>query len=367
MPREHAVRPESVVGMRDIARRLGVSVGTVDRGLNDKPGIKADTRARVLATAETLGYKPNLAARYLRCRQKLQISAHLPERASFFWETLRDGLREAAAPFSPSLGLEFCAYDEARDPESVRPLRGLNRVSSGLIVGPGDPAKVAQRLDDIRRRNIPAVYVGGDSADARIPSVAVDHVSSGALAGELLGRFVPGGGQVAVVTCAAGTRAHAEHMRGFEASLSKFGARLQLATVVERHVDERETQRRVRDLLRAHPGLQGLYVSARESVPVLQAVREEGRLAGLAVVTGDLCPELFDWIRDGVIAATIYQRPLTQAHVAFQLLYQYLQTRVPPTPHRQVVAPYAVMSSNLHIVRQRLDIARAASPGHEQD
>jgi len=102
-------------------------------------------------------------------------------------------------------------------------------------------------------------------------------------------------------------------------------------------------------------------------VSVLQAARREGRLAGLAVVTGDLRPELFDWIRDGVIAATIYQRPLTHAHVAFQLLYQYLQTRVPPTPHRQFVAPYAVMSSNLHTVRQRLDIARAASPGHEQD
>jgi LacI family transcriptional regulator len=367
MPREQDARPESVVVMRDIARRLGVSVGTVDRGLNDKPGIKPDTRARVLATAETLGYKPNLAARYLRCRQQLQIAAHLPERASFFWETLRDGLREAAAPFAPSLGLEFRTDEEGRDPESGRSLHGLNRVSSGLIVGPGDPATVASWLEDIRGRNIPAVIVGSDSVDARIPSVAVDHVSVGALAGELLGRFVPGGGQVAIVAGAAGTRAHTEHLRGFESSLSMFGARLSQAAVVEQHVDERETHRRIQDLLRAHPRLQGLYISARESVPVLESARQEGRLAGLAVVTSDLCPELFDWIRDGVVAATVYQRPLTQAHVAFQLLYQYVQTRVPPTPHRQVVAPYAVMSSNLQIVRQRLDIARAASLGHEQD
>jgi LacI family transcriptional regulator len=367
MPREHDVRPEPVVGMRDIARRLGVSVGTVDRGLHDKPGIKPDTRARVLATAETLGYRPNLAARYLRCRQRLQISVHLPERASFFWETLRDGLREAAAPFAPSLGLEFRTYDDARASESALRLRGLNRVSSGLIIGPGDSATAALRLDDVRRRSIPAVYVGADGGDPRIPSVSVDHFSSGALAGELLGRFVPGGGQVAIVASAVATRAHAEHLRGFESSLSMFGARLQLAAVVGRHVDERETHRRIQDMLRAYPRLKGLYVSASECLPVLQTVREEGRLAALAVVTSELCPDLFDWLRQGIVAATIYQRPLTQAHVAFQLLYRYLQTRVPPTPHRQVVAPYAVMSSNLHIVRQRLDVARAASLVHGQD
>ena len=61
----------------------------------------------------------------------------------------------------------------------------------------------------------------------------------------------------------------------------------------------------------------------------------------------------------------MYQRPLTQGQIAIQLLYRYLQTRMLPTPLRQVVAPYAVMSSNLEIVLQRLDIARAASFSYE--
>jgi hypothetical protein len=65
------------------------------------------------------------------------------------------------------------------------------------------------------------------------------------------------------------------------------------------------------------------------------------------------------------VAATIYQRPLTQGHAAFQLLYRYLQTRTLPTPPRQVIAPYAVMSSNLQIVLQRLDIARAEPRAHD--
>jgi ABC-type sugar transport system substrate-binding protein len=84
------------------------------------------------------------------------------------------------------------------------------------------------------------------------------------------------------------------------------------------------------------------------------------------VVATDLSPELLPWIRSGKVAATMYHRPLTQGQIAVQLLYRYVQTRLPPTPLRQVVAPYAVMSSNLDVVLQRLAIARTASLAHER-
>ena len=50
--------PEPAVGIKDIARALGVSTGTVDRALHGKPEVSAATRARVLGMAESLGYRP---------------------------------------------------------------------------------------------------------------------------------------------------------------------------------------------------------------------------------------------------------------------------------------------------------------------
>ena len=70
--------PHQPVGIKDIARALGISTGTVDRALHGKPEVNALTRARVLSMAESLGYQPNLAARYLRSRKQLRISVHLP-------------------------------------------------------------------------------------------------------------------------------------------------------------------------------------------------------------------------------------------------------------------------------------------------
>ena len=106
--------PQQQVGIKDIARALGISTGTVDRALHAKPEVNAMTRARVLSMAESLGYRPNLAARYLKSRKQLRISVHLPRQIALFWDSLREGIREAAAPFAPALQVEFRSYPEPR-------------------------------------------------------------------------------------------------------------------------------------------------------------------------------------------------------------------------------------------------------------
>src|ERR1051326_9160238 len=81
------------VRIKDIARALGVSTGTVDRALHAKPGINPMTRARVLRMAESLGYRPNLAARYLKSRKHLRISVHLPQENARLRDSVRGGNR----------------------------------------------------------------------------------------------------------------------------------------------------------------------------------------------------------------------------------------------------------------------------------
>lgn len=84
-------------GIKDIARLLRVSIGTVDRALHNRPGISEATKARVLRTAEQLGYRPNLIAQSLKLNRRLSIAAILPKHISYFFDPLRAGVRAAAA------------------------------------------------------------------------------------------------------------------------------------------------------------------------------------------------------------------------------------------------------------------------------
>jgi LacI family transcriptional regulator len=108
-------------------------------------------------------------------------------------------------------------------------------------------------------------------------------------------------------------------------------------------------------VLRAHPDLKGIYISTVNSLPVLRAAEQEGRLDGLTVVTTDLFPELVSWIRAGKVAATVYQRPLSQGRLALQALYQFLLNGTQPPPRLRAV-PYLVMRSNLDLMLERLPV-----------
>lgn len=55
-----------MTGIRALADRLNISIGTVSRALNDKPGVNPETRERVLKMAQETGYVANAAGRNLR-------------------------------------------------------------------------------------------------------------------------------------------------------------------------------------------------------------------------------------------------------------------------------------------------------------
>jgi LacI family transcriptional regulator len=348
--------PARPVGIKDIARASGVSIGTVDRALHNKTGINALTRTRVLSMAESMGYRPNLAARHLKSPKSFKIAVHLPREIASFWDSLRDGIREAAAPYEPVLHVEFGNYPRLGEGDVPLFKSALERGVNGLIIAPGDPGTLRSWIRRAAKQNVPVVCVVTDAPGTeRLTSVSADPFTVGAVAGELLSRFLPSGGQVAFFTGWLGTQDHADKLRGFEANLRSEPPAVSLAAVVEAHDEVRVGHRRTLNLLRAYPALKGIYVSTVNSLPVLDAVRQLGRQHDLAIVTTDLFPALVPCIREGLVAATVYQRPLSQGRLALQALYEFLVYGTRPPPRIKVV-PHLVMRSNLELFVERLRV-----------
>ena len=64
----------------DIARKLNISPTTVSRALNDNTAVSVSTRKKVVALAESLGYRQNLFASSLRLQKTNTIGVN--ERSS---------------------------------------------------------------------------------------------------------------------------------------------------------------------------------------------------------------------------------------------------------------------------------------------
>lgn len=118
----------------ELAKRCGVSQGTVDRALHNRPGIAPATRERVLAAAAEYGYVPNPSAREMLLGTSRMVGGIVPALNSVFFMDLMEALRRALAKYG--LGLFLTPVETAE--ETVAALREFagRRLRAAALVPP---------------------------------------------------------------------------------------------------------------------------------------------------------------------------------------------------------------------------------------
>ena len=85
-----------VITIKDLAKRLDISVSTVSRALKDNPEISPQTRKKVQDLAKELGYKPNHIAVALKTSKSNTIGVVVPQIVSTFFSTVVKSIEEIA-------------------------------------------------------------------------------------------------------------------------------------------------------------------------------------------------------------------------------------------------------------------------------
>ena len=121
-----------MVRIRDLARQLDISIGTVSRALNDRADVNPATRQRVREAAARLGYSPNQSARSLRRGRTELVGMIVPtgSRERFIdavFQPVLDGLRGRLG----QEGLDLAIFLHGRDEELFGSLKRV--VERGLV------------------------------------------------------------------------------------------------------------------------------------------------------------------------------------------------------------------------------------------
>jgi len=168
------------ITIADIARRAGVSTGAVSYALNNRPGVSAETRSRILGVAAELGWEPSSAARSLsgaRTETVGLVLARDPSTLGFesFYMQFIAGIESELAARSYGLLLQVVPDLDA-ELRAYRKWRAARRVD-GVVT-------VDLRLDDPRVAwlsepdAIPAVVVGDPALAGDLTNVWTDDASA---------------------------------------------------------------------------------------------------------------------------------------------------------------------------------------------
>lgn len=338
----------------DIAQALGVSTGTVHRALHNHDGVNPMTKSRVLQMAKTLGYRPNLAARYLSSKGSLRVSVNTLQGTTSFWTEVRAGIAEEARSLvMENVEIEYRTYPLLGEGEEEAFEAALESGVDGIITFPSRPQRLRSWMRRASRSSIPVVCVATDAPDTgRLAVVSIDTLASGSLAADLMGSFLGGRGKVAVTLSSLAITEHAEKQKGFAETMHNLHPQVDLQEIIEDHDVESEAYQKSRELFAKHPDMAGVYVTTEASIPVLNAARDAEMLDRITFITTDLFPALVPEIRSRAVAATIYQRPRTQGRMAFRVLHEFLAEGECPS-FQVTLAPHLVMRGNLDFFLQR--------------
>ena len=318
-------------GLKDVAARAGVSIKTVSNVVNGYVHVAPETRARVQAAIDALGYVPNPAARRLRGGRSGVIALAVPELRSPYFAELAGLIVAAAAPRGWTVLIEQTDGRGDRERDLVAGLR--RHAIDGIILSP-----VALATGELTRRHgVPAVLLGERTRDGPADHVAIDSTAAAADATRHLLRL----GRRRIAAIGAPDRPDAvtrqQRLTGYRAALAGAGLaadpRLEASVRGQGRYDGAAA---IEELFGRGADFDAVFCfTDLMALGAMRALHEHG-----VDVPGDIAVIGFDNIDEGRYStptlSTIDPDTERIAEIAVDMLAERLGERSPATPPREI-------------------------------
>lgn len=178
------------IRIKDIAERAGVSVGTVDRVLHERPNVSKPAREKVEKALREMNYQPNMYASALAYNKSYTFYLLIPKHDSeAYWEEIEEGARkamEARRDFHINVKI---IYYQRFDEDSFREqyTSCLDSNPDGVVIVPVDLETTREFTSILHERSIPFILLDSYMPDLRpLSFFGQDSFSSGYFAAKIL-------------------------------------------------------------------------------------------------------------------------------------------------------------------------------------
>ena len=318
-----------LTGIKEIARRANVSIGTVDRVIHNRTGVSEKTKDKINAIINELNYQPNIFARRLASKKLLKFVVLMPSsEETDYWEGPLDGIRQAETEIKPyGIEVDLYLYD-LNEKRSFNEQAGrlLLEEFDGVIIAPVFTDEAIKFLKRLRERHIPYIFINSDIPEyAGLSYFGPNLYQSGYLAAHLMKYLVDRAAPLLVVNISKEIDNHHHLLRkeeGFKAYFEKHNLGNPIYKLDIPHTDFLSVKHAMLSFLKDHD-VKAIFVTNSRVSYIARFLKESNDEQTL-LVGFDYTKENLVYLQDETIDFLICQKPREQGYKAMIGLYQNL-------------------------------------------
>lgn len=316
-----------MTSIKDVAEAAGVSTASVSRVLTNKPHVRPEIRAQVMAAVKRLNYRPNRVARSLRVQKSNIIGLIVSDIQNPFFTAVSRAVEDMA--YEHAVSVFLCNADE--DPKKEKMYLELMRDENvaGVILSP--TRQTADSFAEVAKLEIPVVVIDRQIRDVEVDRVLIDNVEA---AYRIVKHLIADGHQRIGAMFGLGSTTGRERHEGYLRALKEYG--LKPAPELVHYVNARveEGYQKTRELLDLAQLPDAIFTSnALLSAGAFRALRESKR-----VIPDEIAFASFDettWTTLVEPAVTVIEQPTVEiGKTAMDLLLKRIEE--PNRPTREV-------------------------------
>jgi LacI family transcriptional regulator len=325
-----AIRRSKKAGIKEIADRAKVSIGTVDRVLHNREGVSNGTREKVLKIISEMNYEPNLLAKALASKKSWTFATLIPEstRGNSYWQAPHAGIERAAEEIRNYGVTILQEFFDHYDPSSFlkKSEQILQANPDAILFAPvfhRESVQFCRRCDE---KDIPYVFIDSLIPDQNnLSYFGQNAFRSGFLAAKLFDFGLPEKASILLIQLAGDTPNYShlvQRENGFRTYFEKHGKSRKIITIEIPGILEIELRVVIQGQLKNQPDIKGIFVTSnvqRVARILDQYPFEKPRLIGY-----DLTRDNLDFLEKGIIDFVIDQKPEQQGYQGVMCLFNHL-------------------------------------------
>lgn len=322
------------LGIKDLARLADVSIGTVDRVLNNRTGVAPATREKVLQLIKDTGYKKNLVASRLKLAKnkiiKIALLVPIVNNDHSYWNLPLQGVQTAVKELSEmGLSAEYFYFNQLNHQTFSEQIENiLEREFHALITVPFFEFESNRLLAKSKESKIPVVFLDTErDLLFRGNFIRQNSYNAGLVAGRLLHGLIGNGGTYVIVNILNDRGKQINNLQresGFRAYFDELPEMddIKLFTINHPLDNAFNLLPEMKDLLNENREM-GFFVTNARSF-LLPNILKDNSISKSHIIGFDLNKNNINYLKSGDIDFLINQKPQYQGYAAIKGIYKFL-------------------------------------------